>query len=98
MPSSVPLWAGGFAAELRDDAAGLAGCLRRIDLNPLGSAAGYGLPLLPIDPESTRRRLGFAAVQQTVTPVQLPRRQAHAPVRLPAPPSPQGHVPPPAVL
>ncbi|MBV8200366.1 MAG: argininosuccinate lyase [Acidobacteria bacterium] len=80
MPSSVPLWAGGFAAELRDDAEGLAACLRRIDLNPLGSAAGYGVPLLPIDRESTRRRLGFAAVQQPVTAVQLSRGKAEAQV------------------
>jgi argininosuccinate lyase len=80
MPSSVPLWAGGFAAELRDDALGLAACLRRIDLNPLGSAAGYGVPLLPIDRESTRRRLGFAAVQQPVTAVQLSRGKAEAQV------------------
>ncbi|HEV3459276.1 MAG TPA: argininosuccinate lyase [Thermoanaerobaculia bacterium] len=80
MPSSVPLWAGGFAAELRDDAAGLAACLRRIDLNPLGSAAGYGVPLLPVDRESTRRRLGFAAVQQPVTAVQLSRGKAEAQV------------------
>src|SRR4051812_10021913 len=29
MPSSVALWAGGFATELRDDAAGLAACTRR---------------------------------------------------------------------
>ncbi len=80
MPSSVPLWAGGFAAELRDDALGLEGCLRRIDQNPLGSAAGYGVPLLPIDRESTRRRLGFAAVQEPVTAVQLSRGKAEAQV------------------
>ncbi len=80
MPSSVPLWAGGFAAELRDDALGLAACRRRIDLNPLGSAAGYGVPLLPIDRESTRRRLGFGAVQQPVTAVQLSRGKAEAQV------------------
>jgi argininosuccinate lyase len=80
MPSSVPLWAGGFAAELRDDALGLAACRRRIDLNPLGSAAGYGVPLLPIDRESTRRRLGFAAVQEPVTAVQLSRGKAEAQV------------------
>src|SRR5204862_241823 len=36
MPSSVPLWAGGFAAELRDDAAGLSGVRRRIDKSPSG--------------------------------------------------------------
>jgi argininosuccinate lyase len=80
MPSSVPLWAGGFAAELRDDALGLAACLRRIDKNPLGSAAGYGVPLLPIDRESTRRRLGFAAVHEPVTAVQLSRGKAEAQV------------------
>jgi argininosuccinate lyase len=80
MPSSVPLWAGGFAAELRDDALGLDACLRRIDKNPLGSAAGYGVPLLPIDRESTRRRLGFAAVHEPVTAVQLSRGKAEAQV------------------
>jgi argininosuccinate lyase len=80
MPSSVPLWAGGFAAELRDDALGLGACLRRIDQNPLGSAAGYGVPLLPIDRESTRRRLGFASVHEPVTAVQLSRGKAEAQV------------------
>jgi argininosuccinate lyase len=80
MPSSVPLWAGGFAAELRDDALGLGACLRRIDQNPLGSAAGYGVPLLPIDRESTRRRLGFAAIHEPVTAVQLSRGKAEAQV------------------
>jgi argininosuccinate lyase len=80
MPSSVPLWAGGFAAELRDDAEGLSACRRRLDKNPLGSAAGYGVPLLPIDRESTRRRLGFAVTQEPVTAVQLSRGKAEAQV------------------
>jgi argininosuccinate lyase len=80
MPSSVALWAGGFAAELRDDAAGLAACARRIEKNPLGSAAGYGVPLLPIDREATRRRLDFAVVQEPVTAVQLSRGKAEAQV------------------
>jgi argininosuccinate lyase len=78
MPSSVPLWAGGFAAELRDDAAGLAQVQRRIGGNPLGSAAGYGTPGLPIDREATRGALGFATVQQPVTAVQLSRGKAEA--------------------
>jgi argininosuccinate lyase len=78
MPSSVPLWATGFAAEIRDDAAGLTGTLRRIERNPLGSAAGYGTPGLPIDREATREKLGFAAVHQPVTAVQLSRGKAEA--------------------
>ena len=80
MPSSVPLWAGGFAAELRDAVEGLAACSRRIEKNPLGSAAGYGVPLLPIDREATRRELGFAVVHEPVTAVQLSRGKAEAQV------------------
>jgi argininosuccinate lyase len=78
MPSSVPLWAGGFAAELCDDATALGEVRRRLDKNPLGSAAGYGTPGLPIDREATRARLGFAAVQEPVTAVQLSRGKAEA--------------------
>ncbi|TLZ10595.1 MAG: argininosuccinate lyase, partial [Gammaproteobacteria bacterium] len=78
MPSSVPLWAGGFAAELRDDAAALTQARRRLDKNPLGSAAGYGTPGLPVDREATRTVLGFAAVQEPVTAVQLSRGKGEA--------------------
>jgi argininosuccinate lyase len=78
MPSSVALWAAGFAAELRDDAAGLTQVLRRADLNPLGSAAGYGTPGLPVDREATRAALGFAAVHAPVTAVQLSRGKAES--------------------
>jgi argininosuccinate lyase len=78
MPSSVSLWAQGFAAEIRDDAAGLEAVLRRIDRSPLGSAAGYGTPGLPLDREDTRVRLGFASVQEPVTAVQLSRGKAEA--------------------
>jgi argininosuccinate lyase len=80
MPSSVGWWAGGFAAELRDDAHGLQGTLRRIDKNPLGSAAGYGTPGLPIDREATRELLKFASVHSPVTAVQLSRGKAEAQV------------------
>jgi argininosuccinate lyase len=78
MPSSVPLWAGGWAAAVRDDAMGIAGVRRRLDLCPLGSAAGYGVPLLPLDREATSRALGFAAPQEPVTAVQISRGKAEA--------------------
>lgn len=78
MPSSVALWAGGFAAELRDDAAGLTASRRRLARNPLGSAAGYGVPGLPLDREHTRAALGFAEIQQPVTAVQLSRGKGEA--------------------
>jgi argininosuccinate lyase len=78
MPSSVALWAGGFAAELRDDADGIRAARRRISRNPLGSAAGYGTPGVPIDREATRQALQFDVVHTPVTAVQLSRGKAEA--------------------
>jgi argininosuccinate lyase len=80
MPSSVALWAGGFAAELRDDVEGLRHAHRRISKNPLGSAAGYGTPNLPVNREATRTRLDFPANHEPVTAVQLSRGKAEAEV------------------
>lgn len=78
MPSSVALWAGAFAAELRDDAEGLAATARRAGKNPLGSAAGYGVPGLPLDRERTTRELGFERTHEPVTAVQLSRGKAES--------------------
>lgn len=80
MPSSVDWWARGFAAEVRDDAEGIRQTLRRINRNPLGSAAGFGTPNLPISREATRQRLGFDDVQEPVTSVQLSRGKAESQV------------------
>ncbi len=52
--------------------------LDRTELNPLGSAAGYGVPNLPLDREATRAALGFARTQEPVTAVQLSRGKAEA--------------------
>lgn len=78
MPSSVRLWAEGFAAELADDRDGLLAAARRADKSPLGSAAGYGTPRLPIDRKATCAALGFATVHEPVTAVQLSRGKAEA--------------------
>jgi argininosuccinate lyase len=78
MPSSVHLWATGFAAEISDDARGIAASRRRLSKNPLGSAAGYGVPGLPIDRDATRDALGFDVNHEPVTAVQLSRGKAEA--------------------
>jgi argininosuccinate lyase len=80
MPSSVALWAQGFAAELRDDAEGLGAAQRRVGKNPLGSAAGYGTPGLTLDRAATTRELGFLSIHEPVTAVQLARGKAEAEV------------------
>jgi argininosuccinate lyase len=78
MPSSVPVWAGGFAAEIRDDAEGLRQVRRRVGKNPLGSAAGYGTPGLPLDRAVTTSKLEFDVTHEPVTAVQLSRGKAEA--------------------
>lgn len=78
MPSTVGLWAEGFAAEIRDDAEGLKATQRRSSKNPLGSAAGFGVPVLSIDREQTRRELGFEEIHEPVTAVQLSRGKAES--------------------
>ena len=78
MPSTVALWALGFASEIKDDAVGLRAATRRADRNPLGSAAGYGVPIVPIDREATTRALGFGEIHEPVTAVQLSRGKAEA--------------------
>lgn len=59
MPSSVGLWATGYAEMLLDDLPGLEAAYITNDLCPLGSAAGYGVPL-PLDRMLTARLLGFS--------------------------------------
>lgn len=78
MPSSVALWARGFATEIGDDRDGILAASRRADRNPLGSAAGYGVPGLALDRNATRAALGFGSVHEPVTAVQLSRGKAEA--------------------
>ena len=80
MASSVDLWARGFAAEIHDDVEALRHAHRRISKNPLGSAAGYGTPNLPVSREGTRTRLDFPENHEPVTAVQLSRGKAEAEV------------------
>ena len=78
MPSSVELWCEGFNEGFGDAIAGLRAVDRRINKNPLGSAAGYGTPGLPLDREYTTKRLGFDETQAPVTAAQLSRGKAES--------------------
>jgi argininosuccinate lyase len=78
MPSSVALWCGGFNEAFADAVDGLRTVRERINKNPLGSAAGYGTPGLPLDREMTTEKLEFAATQSPVTAVQLSRGKAES--------------------
>jgi argininosuccinate lyase len=76
MPSSVSLWCGGFDEGFADACEGLGAAKRRINKNPLGSAAGYGTPGLVLDRNSTTTKLEFDVTQDPVTAVQLSRGKA----------------------
>ncbi len=89
MPSTVGLWATGFAELLVGDVERLRQTIRRVNVSPLGSAAGYGVPLLKLPRDEMARRLGFAGIQDHVTAVQLSRGKleldaAHALVQITA--------------
>jgi argininosuccinate lyase len=77
MPSTVALWAAGYAEALLDDLGPLEAALDLADVSPLGSAAGYGVPL-PLDPDLTARRLGLARARYAVTAAQLGRGKLEA--------------------
>jgi len=64
MPSSIGLWSVAFAEALIEELEALGGVLTRLDRCPLGSGAGFGVPL-PLDREQTAQLLGFSRAQRS---------------------------------
>ncbi len=62
MPSSIKLWSDSFKDSLNDDLKLLKTAYEINDQSPLGSAAGYGLPI-SVDRVYVAKLLGFAKVQ-----------------------------------
>jgi argininosuccinate lyase len=62
MPSTVGMWGSAFTEAFLDDLTALKSAYQINDQSPLGSAAGYGVPL-PLDREYTAGLLGFEKVQ-----------------------------------
>jgi len=77
MPSSTKLWANGYIETLEDDLKLLDNALDIIDKNPLGTAAGYGVPL-KIDKDITKKLLKFKENYKHVTSVQISRGKHEA--------------------
>jgi argininosuccinate lyase len=77
MLSSVGLWAASFAEALLDDEQLLAAAYALNDQSPLGSAAGYGVPL-NIDRQYSAQLLGFSRVQNNVIYAQNSRGKMEA--------------------
>jgi argininosuccinate lyase len=79
MPSSVGLWAGALAEGVLDTVESLPALWARVDRSPLGTAAGYGVPL-PLQRQVVARALGFAGLDLNVATVQGGRGKLEAAV------------------
>lgn len=79
MPSSAGLWAAAHAEGLLDTLETLPALYAQVDRSPLGSAAGYGVPL-PLKREAAAKALGFAAIEHNVAAVQNGRGKLEAAV------------------
>jgi argininosuccinate lyase len=62
MPSSISLWSKSFIDSFEDNLELLKSLKQILNQSPLGSAAGYGVPV-SIDKEYTAKLLGFSKVQ-----------------------------------
>jgi argininosuccinate lyase len=62
MPSSIALWAGSFVDSMKDNLALIDLAFKLVDQSPLGTGAGYGIPM-EVDREFTAKLLGFKKVQ-----------------------------------
>lgn len=72
MPSSVAMWAEAFQESFLDTQALLSTTYKLIDQSPLGTGAGFGVPL-PVDREMTAKELGFGSIQKNPLYVQNSR-------------------------
>lgn len=72
MPSSISLWAGAFIESMEDNLRFVENVRSVIDQSPLGTGAGYGVPLV-IDRAFTAKALKFKKVQENPIYVQNSR-------------------------
>lgn len=77
MPSSVSLWAGAYQEAFQDDLKLLDFVYDLMDQSPLGTGAGFGIPL-EIDRAFVAKEAGFGRVQENPIYVQLSRGKFEA--------------------
>jgi len=72
MPSTIGLWCDAFIDSMKDNKELLNGIFKLIDQSPLGTGAGYGLPI-KLDRKMTAEILGFSKIQKNPIYVQNSR-------------------------
>lgn len=77
MPSSFAQWAGAAAEALLEELEAMQGVWSRLDRCPLGTGAGYGVPL-PLNRSFTANLLGFTRLHRNAAEVQAGRGRYEA--------------------
>lgn len=77
MPFSIRMWCSWLIESISDNMIQVRSVMELIDQSPLGSAAGYGVPI-KIDRDMTAKELGFRKVQQSPIYVQNSRGKFEA--------------------
>ncbi|MEE8424817.1 MAG: argininosuccinate lyase [Elusimicrobiota bacterium] len=77
MPTTVGHWAASHAEALLEGLGALESAFAEADASPLGSAAGFGVPL-PLDRPYTAGLMGFSRVQRNTLRVQSSRPRIEA--------------------
>jgi argininosuccinate lyase len=78
MPTDIKTWMGCFAFSMDDNLNLLEAVSATIDQSPLGSAAGFGVPVFEIDKEMTAKEMGFSKVMENPMYCQLSRGKFEA--------------------
>ena len=72
MPTTIGIWQGSYVEALKDLIPFVDATIKLLNQSPLGSGAGYGIPL-DINKEMTAKELGFQKVQENPIYCQLSR-------------------------
>lgn len=78
MPTDIKTWLGSYKDSMIDNLALLDSVSCLIDQNPLGSAAGFGVPVFKIDKQMTAKELGFSKAMENPMYCQLSRGKFEA--------------------
>lgn len=73
MPTTIGMWLGSYKDAASDTLSLLSSVQKLIDQSPLGSAAGFGVPILKIDRKFTAKEMGFSKVMENPMYCQLSR-------------------------
>jgi argininosuccinate lyase len=73
MPTTISTWLGCFSSAIDDDKKIIENTLELIDQCPLGSAAGYGVPIFRVDNEFTAKEAGFKKATKNPIYAQMTR-------------------------